>query len=268
MKGKTKKVLIIIGVVIALIAAFLIYWKATEHDRYIKGRIAKIEEEVAACRNGENYRFYFWVSSAEKEDPTYIDFLSTQVSEMIENTEYSILGNFLERLESEEAYIPEVKDDVTALFNGVGDLEVALKIQDELKYLKYYNADFDLSRDSVMIAAYIKTNGIEEITTTPGTGYYANETDRSSNHQVGLEDSPLYDAKGVTYRGDFKITYESGVGLDSHYEETYYSSATYHFRDNYITFSPDDGECVYSGEYLFCFSRGGTLIGIAKISDQ
>lgn len=267
MSRKTKKTLIIIVSVLAAIAlSFAIYWKATENDRYIQRRIDELREEISAYRSGESYNFSCWIPSSVTVEPTYIDFLSTQVSEMIDNAEYRLLYKFLANLERRHAYISEIKNDVTNLFNGVGDIEVAIEIKDQLEFLDYYNTDLDLKRDSSIITAYIETNGIEEITTTPGTGYYADETDRSSRKRVGLSTSPLYDAESVTYMGDFEITHKYGVRLNTYYEESSYSSTICRFRDNHISFSPYDGECIYSGEYLFCFSKDGTLIGADKIS--
>ena len=135
MNEKKRRVIIIISVIATLVVAFLIYWKATEHDRYIKGCIDDVREEILDYRSGASSDIYFWVSSSEMEDHTYIDFLSTQVSEMIDNAEYNLLYKFLKRLELEDAYISGIKNDVTNLFNSVGDLKAALEIKDKLEYL-------------------------------------------------------------------------------------------------------------------------------------
>ena len=57
----------------------------------------------------------------------------------------------------------------------------------------------------------------------------------------------------------------NGRELNSNYEETSYSRNNYYFRDKHISFSPDDGECIWSGNYLFCFSDSGELIGFEGI---
>ena len=263
MSETTKKKLIITGVIAALFVVFFpIYWTVAERNRGIKRNIEYVQEEILNYRSGESSNIDFLVSSDAMVDSTYIDFLSTQISEMIDNAEYELLGEFLEELENENAYISELKDDVINLFNSVA--EVAFAIKD--KELDYYNVDFDLSRDSSIVATYIESNGIEKISTTPGTGYYADEIDKSNYHRVGLERSPLYEATSTTYRGDFEIRSEYGVKLNSLYEETSYSHTAYSFRGNDISFSPDDGECIYSGDYLFCFSSDGTLIDLSKIN--
>ena len=162
---------------------------------------------------------------------------------------------------------PETAKALAETFAGCAsdNLEDAFKIKETLKYLDYYNANLNINRDSTLIATYIESNGIEEITTTPGTGFYANEENHSSSHKVGLSNSPLYDDESITYHGDFMIRRKYGVKLNSYYEETSYSDTSCCFRDNYIDFSPDDGECIYSGDYLFCFASNGTLIDFAEI---
>lgn len=268
MNKKEEKIVIILSVIAALVVAFLIYWKATEHNRYIKGQIAYVKEEISAYRNGEQTDLYFFTSSAPVEDPTYLDFLLTQVTEFIDNEEYRLLAKFLHRLEFSDSYIQEIREVITNSFNNADNLKTIWVMKEELKYLDYYNVEISLSRDSAPITSYIELNGIEEITTTPGTGYYANETDYSSKNVVGLPTSPLYDAESVTYMGDFEITHQYGVKLNSYYEETSYSTTLYAFRGNLISFSPNNGDCIYSGEYLFCFSKDGELIVFEKISKK
>lgn len=265
MNEKKKKIFIIIGVIAALIIAFLIYWKATEYDRYVKKKTNDILETLSDYRSGEIRYFSMGGFSDALEDPTFIDFLSAQASDMIDNEEYYLLYDFLGELENADAYISEIQDDVTNSFESADDLEEAFRIKEVLEHLDYYNTNLNFNRDSTLVATYIESNGIKEITTTPGTGFYANEKDSSSKHTVGLSNSPLYDACVTTYRGDFKIRLEFGVTLNSFYEETSYSDTSYYFRDNYISFSPDDGECVYSGDYLFCFASNGMLIGYEQL---
>lgn len=265
MNEKKKKILVIIGVIAVLVVAFLIYWKATEHDRYIRNEMDDVLEEISDYRSGEDTYFSIWIGSSALEDQTFVDFLSTQASDMIANGEYGLLDEFLGELEYSDAYIREIRDNITASFESVDNLEDAFKIKKELAYLDYYNANLNFNRSSPLIASYIESNGIEEITTTPGTGFYANEEDSSSSHTVGLPTSPLYDAESTTYKGDFAIEREYGVKLNSYYEETSYSRTYCRFRGVGIGFSPDDGECIYSGDYLFCFASNGSLIDYAEI---
>lgn len=265
MDEKKKKIFIILGIIAVVVVAFLIYWKATEHDRYIKSEMNNVLQEISDYRSGESSYLYLWLDSSALEDPNFLGFLVEQASNMIENDEYRLLDEFLGQLEGHDVYISEIRDTVTNSFESVDNLEDAFKIKETLKYLDYYNANLNINRDSTLIATYIESNGIEEITTTPGTGFYANEENRSSSHKVGLSNSPLYDDESITYHGDFMIRRKHGVKLNSYYEETSYSDTSGCFRDNYIDFSPDDGECIYSGDYLFCFASNGTLIDFAEI---
>ncbi len=211
---------------------------------------------------------YYWFGTSAMEDPEFIDILATQVSEIVDNGEYDLLDALLRAMENQDAHISQIRDIITDSFGSVADLETALEIKEELKSLDYYNANVTLDRDSTIVASHIQANGTREISTTPGTGFYKDETDSSSSERVGLPTSPLYDAKSITYLGDFKIKREYGVRLNSYYEETSYSRTSYYFRDNHIDFSPNDGECVYSGDYLFCFGSDGSLIGFDKIKEK
>ena len=187
---------------------------------------------------------------------------------MLANEEYDLLNEFLSGLEDGNVFISEIQDDITKSFISAENLETAFEIKKKLQYLDYYNANLSFNRISAIVDSYIESNGVEEITTTPGTGFYANEEDRVYFNRVGLSTSPLYDAERITYCGDFRIEHKYGVELNSYYEETPYSYTSYYFRDNHIWFSPKDGECVYSGGYLFCFASDGALIHYAEIDEN
>lgn len=45
MDEKKKKIFIILGIIAVVVVAFLIYWKATEHDRYIKSEMNNVLQE-------------------------------------------------------------------------------------------------------------------------------------------------------------------------------------------------------------------------------
>lgn len=222
-------------------------------------------EEISDYHNGDFHISLYFGDSA-LEDPEFISFLSAQIAKMFENGEYSLLKKFLSEMEHDDTKISEILDVVTKQYESVTNLDVALQIKSELELLEYYNANLKLIRSSGLVVSYIDANGIEEITTTPGTGFYANEKDTSYRDTVGVSGSPLYDAERTTYRGDFAIKTEYGVELNSQYKETSYSFSYYYFRDHGIPFSPDDGECIYSGDYLFCFASNGTLIGYRMIN--
>ncbi len=265
-----RKIIIISSAVIVLtlmIIGFSIYWNATEDDRYIKSEMEYVLEQVEAYRSGENSDIEFYVASSVLDDWEFIDFLSVQASEMIDNGEYDLLFEFLTELRRNDACISEIQDNVKNMFESIEDLEIALEIKEKYS-VDYYEPVLSFRRDSKLFSSYIKSNGIEEITTTPGTGFYANEKDDISTDWIGLEGSPIHDSKSLTYMGDFKILEEYGVTLDKYYNETYYSYDNYYFCDQPIDFSPMDGECIYSGNYLFCFDSDGTLIGCEKIDEK
>lgn len=272
MSRKGKTLIILIGVVIALLLSFLIYWKATEDSRALKKEMEKCLEEMEEClevitayRNGEKNYINVPFSSTHLADPVVVDFLSEQVSEMLNNGEYYLLDELLDSLENKKTYIPEIQDKVTDTFKTIPDFETAEDMIRILCFLDYYNQELYLTRNSPPITSYIEANGINEISTTPGTGYYGTKEDYSFRNTIGLPNSPLYDAGHIKYQGDFEFRHEWGVELNSWYEETRYDRTIVSFRDNTIDFSPDDGECIYSGDYLFCFSLDGKLFSYDRI---
>lgn len=270
-KKVLKKILIVIVSIAVLAIAFLIFWKATEHDRFIKREMKEFSQEVSNHRNGVHYDFH--LDPAAMEDPTFVDFLKSQISDMFENDEYILINHVLSDMEY-DAKNEEILDLVTDYCKEIEDLKTALWFYDmrDSKYY-YYNLKF-LNRNSGIIASYIEENGTKEITTTPGEGYYADKEDSSSRHTVGLSGSPLYDAISIKYLGDFMIENIYGVELNRYYEETSYSYKDYYFRDNDLTvrgdsgFTLDDGECVYSGDYLFFFSENGDLILFSNLNED
>lgn len=265
---KKKSVFIVIAIIVIVAIAFGIYWKATEHDRFIKGKMNDILEDISDYRSGEDTSLSLWIYSETLEDQKFVDFLVSEVTQMCENDELGLLKNFLQELEYEDAYLSEVLNVVGDYFENADTLDSALKMKDILKYLDYYNSQFILNRNSGLISNYIDENGTEPISTIPGTGYYANAEDSSTHERVGIQGSPLYDATSITHYGDFRFRREYGVHLNSYYEETSYSHESWHFRDNYISFSPEDGDCVCSGDYLFCFSADGNLVGFCELEKE
>ena len=136
---------------------------------------------------------------------------------------------------------------------------------DRLERLDSYSDDMRLNKGENPIASYIEEHGTEKISTASGTGFYADKEDSYSKKTIGISGSPLYDAEQITYKGDFKIEEQYGVELNSYYEETHYSRTYYYFRDQKISFSPDEKDIVYSGEYLFCFDSNGYLTNYCNI---
>lgn len=265
---KKKKIICLVSVLLVCALVFGIFWIATEDERYIKKELRNIQTQVDKFRAGERDYVDFSCYDIIGTDPRTEELLITLVKEMCENREKDLLLKFLTRVEFEDFYSPELAATLKENLGVSGDLEFVFGVLDSYEFdskLEYYNRDIVLNRDTGLLAAYIEEHGTQTFTAVPGEGYYANEKDTYDKDIVGLPTSPLYDVEQVVYMGDFKCIYRHGVKLNSYYEETSYSNASYLFRDNYITFGPDAGELVWSGEYMLCFDAAGNLTAFCKI---
>ena len=140
-----------------------------------------------------------------------------------------------------------------------------MKANEILENSSYYAGAATLTKNSPVISAYIEEHDIHPITLTEGKGYYAKKSDKYYNKRIGIEGSALHDSYSTKYYGDFKCVQESGVKLNSFYEEVGYNTVTYYFRNERIDFDPTDGECVWTGEYLLHFSDTSELTGYKKL---
>ncbi len=269
---KKKLIIIIISAVLVCALAFGVYWKATEDDRYIKGEMKDIQEQVDDFRSGERDSFHIFFLEEEAQDPRMDEFLTSLVKEMCENDESVMLNDFLGELEYTEFHSKNVLEAMNEYFSSVklNDLMDFEQVRNDIGIinmgLKYYKVQApSLTRDTEFIAEYINKNGTKAITTTVGEGYYADKNNEFSRDVIGLSNSPLHNSKTITYAGDFKYVHSYGVRLNGYYEETAYSNYSYYFRDNNINFTPDDGELVWSGDYLFCFSPIGVLLHYVSV---
>lgn len=265
-----KTILIVAAVILSCVLIFAIYWKATEDDRYLKSKIEEIQKDVDRVRSGEwnSFTFYIWKDGTYAQDPRFDDYLASVVTELLEAREATVAYDFLWRLEKNEYRSDNIRAALDAAFAASEDIDFVLDFVDALpgRELKFYTKNFELNRDTGLIATYIEEHGTQSFSTTQGEGYYADEEDYRSKDVVGLPTSPLYDAESITYTGDFKCINRYGVRLNSYYEETSYSSYTYYFRDIYIDFNPYEGITVWSGSYLFCFDhQTGDLIGFTNL---
>ena len=247
-------------------------------NRIIKDFKNEITEELSKYRNGEKNDLEFSFGAAAVEDQDFKDFLVTQASEMIENNETGLLFTYLKILERKKVYISDIQDLITNVYEHSETLEDAMKLNRMFGSFEYYNEGVKpLNRHSGILASYIETNGINPITDVPGTGYYADREDyyhkdvigkTEYEEMTGLSGSslPLYDVVEDRYCGDFWLHSTYGVKLNQYYEETRYSTSTWRFRDVIMEFAPKEGECVYSGDYLFSFAENGDLIKYQKIN--
>ncbi len=266
---KAKAILAIFVAVVVLVTGYLVFMKVTEHDRFVKREMKEVVEELDKCRSKDSsFALAHTWRSELLNDQKFIDFLTEQASGLMKNGDLRVLESFLYNLEFNNIKLDGISEVLKNEFDNAESIDAAYRIVDGLSILDYYNSVLILNRSSKVVAAYIEEHGTEQIYTEPGTGYDADEEDSSSFDRVGLDTSPLYDSESVIYAGDFKYDHSSGVKLDSNYNETYYSSTRIYFRNNYVQFSPDDGECVYSGNYLFCFAKNGDLIDFARINNK
>ncbi len=264
---KKKLIIIIISVVLACALALGVFLKVTEDERYIKGKIKGIQQQVDEFRAGERDDINLHDYKKAIKDPQTDEFLISLVKEMCENDETDMLQDFVRGFESADFRSEKILDIIneyfsSAEFDDMTDYEQMKDIVERINSDSYYYK-FEMpsvNRDTEFIADYINKNSTKAFTTTKGEGFYADKEDEFSKNVVGLPDSPLYDAVSITYAGDFKYVNKYGVELNRFYEETSYSKYTYYFRDNEIGFKHNFGDVVWSGDYLFCFSDTGELL--------
>ena len=270
---KHKMLVAIISILLIGALIFGIYWQVTAPDRRKKGYMDSCDSALNGVRTGDALYISWFLPDDLIADAEMQAFLVEKIDEMFENKEFPLLYKFLRAIETDTQYDSKergmysyLKDAVTENFEALTTPEDALRVVNEMKVLEYFDSELVLSKDSGVIAAYIADNGINTFTTTPGEGYYADKEDDSSSKRIGIEGSKLRESKSVTHKGDFRIVHESGVRLNrTTYKEQSYSRSNYYFRDNAISFSPDAGECIWSGEYLFCFDFDGRLMNFDKV---
>ena len=269
-----KKLITIISAVLVCALVFGVFWIATEDVRYIKSEMKDIQEQVDDFRSGERDRFHIYLLDEVAENPKMDEFLTSLVIEMCESKETDMLTCFLRELEHIDLNSLNILNALeehfaSAKLSSLKDYEQLSNDAENINLvLDYYNVQTpSVNRDTEFIAEYIKENGTKVVSTTAGEGYYADKSNESSKNVVGLPTSPLHDSASITYSGDFKYVHSYGVRLNSYYEETSYSNYTNYFRDNAIDFTHKDGELVWSGDYLFCFSPTGVLLNYALLDN-
>lgn len=238
---------------------------------------AELEEFILTqaqemCENDERILLGKYLEQLEKADydtssvtKVIDDYFLAEAEEAYQSGNASALASIIwvaDDLTSAAAF-SQIMDVVNEYCVSVDNIEEALELHSS--FAKRYDQFVPLNRNSSAIATYIEKNGTNPVTKTPGEGYYADKEDKYHKTTIGIEGSPLYNSTRHTYMGDFKYVKKSGVELNKSYKETSYSKYSYYFRDQMIYFSPDEGECVWSGKYLFCFASDGKLIGYATI---
>lgn len=267
MTDKKKKVYTVLAVILICLLAFGVYWKASSFSRYRSHQMEGISNSISS----DSMNMWFGLSSDENgyrerllEDSKFQAFVSAKLQEICDKNELDLVTQFLKRLEYEGCKFQTVFDIAKTYYENLG-IEDALEASTALKSSSYYAGAAALTKNSPVISTYIEEQGTHPITLTEGKGYYAKKSDSYYKKRIGIDGSPLYDSYDTSYYGDFKCQKESGVKLNSYYEEVGYNTVTYYFRDERIDFDPTDGECVWTGEYLLHFSDTGELTDYEKL---
>lgn len=270
---KKKKLIVfgvIVGIIIVLVAACLIYDKTTEESRATKYSIKSIEETISDYRLG-TYDYTttrIMLQHFYNDNPEFTEFVSKQISEIMENEEYELLTLFTYAMNRCKYHSQEVKDTIINYAESLDDFEKLLSLW---KALKYSDAEFykiEINRNDKLITSYIKKNGAKKIMTESGTGYYADKTDESYK-QSG-------NSVTTRYRGDFMIISVTSLQYTSDYHAEWRTDSRYYFCDNIISelfkfnslaiYHPDD-YLVYIDDYLLNFDKTtGKIISYMEIT--
>lgn len=263
MDTKKQTTSIIIGLFAGLIMLGSIFWFATKDLRLRNSTINDIDQAISEYRSGKKEYIMLIYLKKFNDDPKFQDFINSKAEEMIANKEVDLLSDFLSELEDNDYYSDSIVKLVNNYFNSCSSLEELLYFAKKVGAydIEYYNKELpSINKNTKFVADYINTNGTKTISKNAGTGYYANYENESYYKVIGIEGSPLYDAKTVTYFGDFKQVRKYGVALNEYYEEEAYSSTEWFFKDINTGFNPLNGSCIWSGDYLFSFSSTGDLL--------
>lgn len=250
-----KKILIAFGSCVVISAiGFGIYWNATSYERE-RGKLIK---EITSRTS---YAMVY-ISDKYENDPILIDSIAEELEYRASKGRFDTLSELAGFILEEDMMNDRFERILINCFYNAKSIEEAETIKMKFGGPDWYflTSQMVLTKESPLIASYIDEHGTRTYTTTPGQGYYANEKDDSSSHTVGLEDSPLHKSQGTKYKGDFMVKYTGGVRLNEYYQEERYYSEKWYFRGQFINFSLEDGEVVWSGDYLFLFSKDGTFI--------
>ena len=205
------------------------------------------------------------LSNDVKDDEKFRNFLVEQVTDMCQNNEFGLLGNFLKALEREEIQDADIQSAVTDGFESTEGAEAVLDTYELFNELGYYKRP-EFTKDSPLISKYLSETGYEVTTAERSEGYYANKESETTHKCVGIEGSALRDDTSMVYYGDFAVYNESGVDLDrASYTEEKYSRDKYYFRGEELSFNPLKGFCLLASDYLMHFNSSGVLENVAEV---
>jgi len=262
--------LCVVAAIAIAIGSYMVYREATKEERFTKYLMNSFLEDLQAYRNGDTILTPEF-ATYEFDNPVYYAFVLEQIRTLAEERDYALVAMTLHRLERHRNFYPEIRDVITDVYTNSYTLLEKLALLDESRYVdfEYYNEGLVLYKDD--FASYISEHGENQIFYEEGQGgYYDNIEETSTHTTIGLPNSPLGSSKSSTHYGDFRVVLSSSVSLNQYYEETHSTSLSYSFRGNYLSFDfdPRDKDCVYSGDYLFCFDDKGQLLDYARIKEQ
>lgn len=267
--GKKTFITVVILMLITAVAGVALYFVATADQREEAAEVAElkatIQDEIDAYRSGRSKQLDFFVGFGLENNSEVEAYVIQTIEELYKNQEINILCAFLDELDNNY----ENENVLKYLQNSVEnsqEIDLNIRLLNELNQFGYYS-NLGVSKKTRFLASYIENNGTKPVTLMPGQGYYANHTDESHSTTIGIAGSPLHEDKSVTYMGDFKKVVESGVRLNSYYEEESYSRTEYFFRECFLFDFNENWEFVWSGDYLFCFSANGDLETYIKVND-
>ncbi len=271
--NKHKKIIIVISITLisAIVFAiiFAISWSVQKPIRIREQKMEEIDEQLKKCSQEDRTSFYEYIPEELTNDAIFLDFIVDKIQEIYDRHEmqqygWFFVGEMLEEGLDEHIIIDAVIDG----FQNLTSIEEALEVRDCFDYREEIYSRMPITKQTLMISSYIEEHGTRPLTTTPGEGYYADKKDKVDRNNHGLSGSPLYDSNSISYEGDFKIACSYGVRLNGYYQEESYSMTYYYFRDEMIDFPPSSGDLVWSGEYLFCFDKDGTLLHHAHLKNK
>lgn len=282
-----KSVICIIGAIVLCATIFGIYWSATAQNRLINKEIERLKINIEESLSENDDKIYISSEVLELKDERFEKFLTEKFKEVAEKRSLYTLAGFIYEFFRKDYNSEEIKNILSKAFNEDFSTEEKLRFQDickrELGSLydgkvhlleedpvyeeHYYTSELIINKNT--LSTYFDEQGVKKIhTTAGGGGYYSGKRNTSKHEVIGLKNSPLNENESITYLGDFRKERYWGVRLDNYYDEEKYDYEKYYFRDNYLDFNPFKYECIYSGKYLFAFSKEGILIHYDSIMEK
>lgn len=290
-KPKIIVAIVCIAVILLIIGGMVNKKPDTKPISYEEEKALKVAEAIAEtksktqtfidnCRSGVETGWlhidYIDIGWIGRNNPKMEEFVIKTIDTLYDNGEIDILNRCISGIDSLGDFFNEnIYDYLQNKMNNPLHPEYAVELIYALDYFDYKN--LEISKDSAFILTYIDDQGMNPISTTPGTGYYADKENESKHETIGISGSPLYSDFSIIYMGDFKKEIRSGVTLDySDYQEKSYYDTTCYFNDCMLSdprasfdsdYNMESYDYIWSGNYLFVFdSFDGELVQLIKVN--